>query len=55
MRGYYVESANCTECGRTVKVHMPKDGDTSARMTFWHKDKAKRWCRSVVDVADVKG
>lgn len=52
--GYDGEEAPCTQCTRTIKVHMPKGGDTTARMTAWHKDpKTGEWCRSVVDVADV--
>jgi hypothetical protein len=32
---------------------MPKGGDSSARMTYWHKDPGGKWCRSVVDVIAV--
>lgn len=49
------ETAQCPArgCGRQVGVYIPRHGDTTGRVTYWHKTPAGKWCRSEVDVGEV--
>lgn len=42
------------KCGRTVHAHIPKGGNGDAYITFWHKNPEGEWCRSEIDLADIR-
>lgn len=48
--------AECANCDRTVRVHVPRHGDGAELITYWHKDgrDRSRWCRSFIDLEDTR-
>lgn len=45
----WTEYADCPRCERPVAVYNPRHGDGTMRMTHWHKDPDREWCRAEVD------